>query len=53
MKVQGLKERMMNKEQCCCFEFVGDNDQCPVHGQETASEEKKIIEIEVPTLMRR
>jgi hypothetical protein len=26
-----------DRELCCCFEHVGDNDHCPVHGPSTAS----------------
>jgi len=29
-----------NKEQCTCFEYEGDNEDCPVHYQKTEEGEQ-------------
>jgi hypothetical protein len=35
LQEQAERERDLDeqdKRQCCCFEFAGDNDICPIHG---------------------
>lgn len=35
----------MNKPTCACFEYVGDNPYCPVHGKSSAEAPKGTEEL--------
>ena len=32
VRAEQAEDEIEEKPQCCCFEFIGDNPGCPIHG---------------------